>query len=65
MRAAGLATMAYYYFNFHDVKKQDRYGLLPFSFPNYPILVPMFYPGCIQAMLVEQENPLLARSKGV
>jgi len=42
MRAAGLATMAYYYFNFHDVKKQDRYDLLPFSFPDYPILVPMF-----------------------
>jgi hypothetical protein len=28
MRAAGLATMAYYYFEFRDVKKQDRYGLL-------------------------------------
>ena len=28
MRAAGLATMAYYYFDFRDVKKQDRYGLL-------------------------------------
>jgi hypothetical protein len=28
MRAAGLASMAYYYFDFHDVKKQDRYGLL-------------------------------------
>jgi hypothetical protein len=26
--AAGLATMAYYYFDFRDVKKQDRYGLL-------------------------------------
>jgi hypothetical protein len=26
--AAGLASMAYYYFDFHDVKKQDRYGLL-------------------------------------
>ena len=23
MRAAGLATMAYYYFDFRDVKKQD------------------------------------------
>jgi hypothetical protein len=28
MRAAGLVTMAYYYFDFRDVKKQDRYGLL-------------------------------------
>ena len=28
MHAAGLATMAYYYFDFQDVKKQDRYGLL-------------------------------------
>lgn len=28
MRAAGLATMAYYYFDFRDVKKQDRYGFL-------------------------------------
>jgi len=28
MRAAGLATMAYYYFDFRDVKKQNRFGLL-------------------------------------
>jgi hypothetical protein len=28
MLAAGLATMAYYYFDFRDVKKQDCYGLL-------------------------------------
>ena len=28
MRAAGLATMAYYYFDFRDVKKQDSHGLL-------------------------------------
>ena len=28
MEAAGLATMAYYYFDFRDVKKQDCYGLL-------------------------------------
>jgi hypothetical protein len=28
MHVAGLATMAYYYFDFRDVKKQDRYGLL-------------------------------------
>jgi hypothetical protein len=28
MQAAGLAMMAYYYFDFRDVKKQDRYGLL-------------------------------------
>ena len=28
MGAAGLATMAYYYFDFRDVKKQDCYGLL-------------------------------------
>jgi hypothetical protein len=28
MHAAGLATMAYYYFDFRDVKKQHRYGLL-------------------------------------
>ena len=28
MRTAGLATMAYYYFDFRDIKKQDRYGLL-------------------------------------
>ena len=26
--AAGLTMMAYYYFDFRDVKKQDRYGLL-------------------------------------
>jgi hypothetical protein len=28
MHAAGLATMAYCYFDFRDVKKQDCYGLL-------------------------------------
>jgi hypothetical protein len=28
MEAAGLATMAYFYFDFRDVKKQDCYGLL-------------------------------------
>ena len=28
MHAAGLASMAYYYFDFRDVKKQDNYGLL-------------------------------------
>ena len=28
MRVAGLATIAYYYFDFRDVKKQDCYGLL-------------------------------------
>jgi hypothetical protein len=28
MHAAGLATMAYYYFDFRDVKKQDCYGLV-------------------------------------
>ena len=28
MRAAGMATIAYYYFDFRDVKKQDIYGLL-------------------------------------
>ena len=28
MRVAGLATMAYYYFDFRDDKKQDCYGLL-------------------------------------
>ena len=28
LRTAGLATLAYYYFDFRDVKKQDRYGLL-------------------------------------
>ena len=28
MHAAGLASMAYYYFDFRDVKKQDCYGLL-------------------------------------
>jgi hypothetical protein len=28
MHAAGLALMAYYYFDFRDVKKQDCYGLL-------------------------------------
>jgi len=28
MHAAGLATMAYYYFDFRDVKKQDCNGLL-------------------------------------
>jgi len=28
MRAAGLATLAYCYFDFRDTKKQDRYGLL-------------------------------------
>ena len=28
MHAAGLATMAYYYFYFRDIKKQDCYGLL-------------------------------------
>ena len=28
MHAAGLAMMAYYYFDFRDIKKQDCYGLL-------------------------------------
>jgi hypothetical protein len=28
MHAVGLATMAYYYFDFRDVKKQDCYGLV-------------------------------------
>jgi len=28
MLAAGLATMAYYYFDFRDLKKQDCYGLI-------------------------------------
>ena len=28
MHVAGLVTMAYYYFDFRDVKKQDCYGLL-------------------------------------
>jgi hypothetical protein len=28
IHAAGLATIAYYYFDFRDVKKQDCYGLL-------------------------------------
>ncbi len=28
MHAAGLATMAYYYVDFRDIKKQDCYGLL-------------------------------------
>ncbi len=28
MHAAGLATMAYYYFDFRDIRKQDCYGLL-------------------------------------
>jgi hypothetical protein len=28
LRAAGLAAMGYYYFDFRDVKKQDGYGLL-------------------------------------
>jgi hypothetical protein len=28
MHAAGLATMAYYYFDFRDIEKQDCYGLL-------------------------------------
>ena len=28
MQAAGLATMAYYYFDFREVRKQDCYGLL-------------------------------------
>jgi hypothetical protein len=28
MYAIGLATLAYYYFDFRDVKKQDSYGLL-------------------------------------
>ena len=28
MQATGFATMAYYYFDFRDVKKQDSYGLL-------------------------------------
>jgi NACHT domain len=27
MHVAGLATMAYYYFDFRDIKKQDCYGL--------------------------------------
>jgi hypothetical protein len=63
MRAAGLATMAYYYFDFRDVKKQERYGLLssilPNSLPN-PIPTPTFYPGYIRTMPAEQESPPLA-----
>ena len=30
MQTAGMATMAYYYFDFQDVKKQDCDGLLSF-----------------------------------
>jgi hypothetical protein len=30
MHAAGLATMAYCYFDFQDAKKQDCYGLLSY-----------------------------------
>ena len=33
MRTAGLATMAYYYFDFRDFEKQDRYNLLSSCFP--------------------------------
>ena len=28
MRTAGSATLAYYYFDFRDARKQDRYGLI-------------------------------------
>jgi hypothetical protein len=28
IRATGLAMMAYYYFDFRDIRKQDRYGLV-------------------------------------
>ena len=34
MCATGLAVMAYYYFDFRDIKKLDRYDLLS-SFPNF------------------------------
>ena len=49
------------------MSRQDRYGLLssaPNSLPN-PILALKFYPSCIQAIPMEQENHLVARVQGV
>jgi hypothetical protein len=37
MHAAGLVTMAYYYFDFRDVKKQDCYGLLSSLFSQLSV----------------------------
>jgi len=65
MRTAGLAMMAYYYFDFRDVKKQDRYGLSPLSFRSFQrsrILVIKSSLSYIQVMLAERESPVPACS---
>ena len=68
MHAAGLATMAYYYFDFRDVKKQDCYGLLTSLVSRlsaesdycYNILSEL-YSNNMDGML----EPILTRSKNV
>jgi hypothetical protein len=60
MRAAGLATMAYYYFNFRNVKKQSRYGLfssLVSSSRENWIRVTMSSPNYIRTTPVETRKP--------
>jgi hypothetical protein len=69
MHAAGLATMAYYYFDFRDAKKQDCYGLLSSliyqlfteSEPCFNILSLSY----IQGTVVGCEIPILAHSRNV
>jgi len=64
MRAAGLATLAYYYFDFRDTKKQVRYGLLSslLSFPPNPTLVAKFSRSCNRTTLAVHESLPAERS---
>jgi len=60
-----MAMMAYYYFDFRDVKKQDRYGLLSSlvsqlsAESDFVIKSSLSY---IQVMLAERESPVPACS---
>jgi hypothetical protein len=68
MHAAGLATMAYYYFDFRDTKKQDCYGLLSSLISQLSAESDSCYtssPSYIPTVLAESESPILTRSKYV
>jgi len=66
MHTAGLATMAYYYFDFRDVKKQDCYGLFSSSFFNFlptRMLVTTSSPSYTQTIFAAHESQILMRLK--
>jgi hypothetical protein len=68
MHAAGLATMAYYYFDFRDVKKQDCYGLLSSIISQLSAESDSCFnisPSYIQIILVAPESPILTHSRNV